>query len=88
VLTTVASEGTGVDVLFDALDAFRTHLAGEAGTVRRRAQAAAILRRLAGARAASRVDELARSDAFGDAVEAVAAGSTDPYAAAEALFSS
>lgn len=88
VLTTAASEGIGVDALFDALDAFRTHLAGEAGTVRRRAQAAAILRRLAGARAASRVDELARSSAFGDAVDAVAAGSTDPYAAAEALFSS
>lgn len=86
VLTTVASEGTGVDALFDALESFRAHLAGEFGTVRRRAQAAAILRRLAAARVEGRLDELARTTGFADAVDAVAAGSTDPYTAAEALF--
>jgi LAO/AO transport system kinase len=88
VVTTVASDGTGVGALFDALDAFRAHLSGDGGTARRHDQAAAMLRRLAGARFARRVDELASSAEFGRAVDAVAARTTDPYAAVEALLRS
>jgi LAO/AO transport system kinase len=86
VLTTVATDGTGIGELFDALDALRAHLRGAGGEVRRRQQAAAIVRRLAAARVERRVDELARTDAFRAAVDAVAAGTMDPYAAAESLI--
>jgi LAO/AO transport system kinase len=86
VLTTVASDGTGTGELFDALDSLRSHLEGGGGDARRREQAAAVLRRLAAARIARRVDELEAGAAFDAAVDAVAAGTTDPYAAVEALL--
>ncbi len=86
VLQTTATEGTGIAELVAALGALRTHLDGAAGDRRRRVQAAAVLRRLALDRATRGIDELAVSPGFAAATEAVAAGSSDPYDAIDALL--
>jgi LAO/AO transport system kinase len=86
VLTTVASEGAGIDELLAAVDRFRTHQESSGGIAHRRlgrarreveGLALAVLRgRLRAQRAAS-LDELGR---------AVRDGELDPYAAAAALL--
>jgi LAO/AO transport system kinase len=86
VLTTVASDATGVAELYDALMDLRAHLEGAAGAARRRAQAAAILRRLAVASVSHQLDEMAGTGAFDEAADSVARGEVDPYKAIESLL--
>lgn len=85
IVKTVATEGDGVDAVLGALASLRAHLDGPAGLARRRSQSAAVLRRLAFARMGVELDKLAASEPFAAAVEALAAGTTDPYDAVEAL---
>jgi LAO/AO transport system kinase len=86
VLTTVASDGTGIDELLATVDRFRAHQEAEGGIGRRRlgrarreveALALAVLRRRPREQQAATLDELGR---------AVRDGDLDPYAAAEALL--
>jgi len=86
VVTTVASEGRGTDQLLDAIVALRAHLDGPVAAGRRRARAAALLRRLLATRLGAEVDRRAASPSFDEAVGKVAAGTLDPYAAVDALF--
>jgi len=86
IVETVATEGTGIDDVLDAVDAFRAHLRGPAGEQRRLARSASVLRRIAAAGFARRVEELASTAAFHDAAVAVARGVTDPYTAAADLL--
>lgn len=86
VVTTSASEGTGVGELAEALERFRAHLGGPAGERRRLIQAHATLRRLARASLEGRLDELSASPRFEEAAAALAARTTDPYDAVEALL--
>jgi LAO/AO transport system kinase len=85
IIETVATEGTGLDELFDEVDRFAAHLAGPSGVARRRARAEALLRRLVAARIARSVDELAQGTPFADAASRVAEGSLDPYSAVDSL---
>jgi LAO/AO transport system kinase len=86
VLTTVASDGTGIEELLATVDRFRAHQEAEGGIGRRRlgrarreveALALAVLRRRLREQQAATLDELGR---------AVRDGDLDPYAAAEALL--
>ncbi len=87
IVATTASEGEGLAELVGAIGALRAHLAGPAGAERRRAQATAVLRRLARARADVDLERLASSGAFAAAALAVAERTQDPYDAVEALLS-
>jgi LAO/AO transport system kinase len=86
VLTTVASEGTGVDELLDAVDRFRAHQAATGGDAHRRLGRA---RReveglaLAGLRRRLREEQGEALDGLGQSVRD---GDLDPYAAAEQLL--
>jgi LAO/AO transport system kinase len=86
IVETVATEDRGTEELFDAIEALRARLVGDAGLTRRRARAASLLRRLTAATIASTVDGLAATGPFESAVDAVAAGELDPYAAVDALL--
>jgi LAO/AO transport system kinase len=86
IVMTVATEDQGTGELFDAIDGLRAHLLGGAGPERRRARVASLLRRLAAETIAGTVDGLTATGPFDKAVDAVAAGELDPYAAVDALF--
>jgi LAO/AO transport system kinase len=88
ILTTVATEGQGVDELWAAIARHRAHLQ-ESGALeaRRRARLAEELRRVLTARVLQQVSEVAIGDRFEAAVRDVAAGSLDPYRAADGLLS-
>jgi LAO/AO transport system kinase len=86
VLTTVASDGTGIEELLATVDRFRAHQEADGGIGRRRlgrarreveALALAALRRRLREQQSATLDELGR---------AVRDGDLDPYAAAEALL--
>ncbi|GAA1436636.1 methylmalonyl Co-A mutase-associated GTPase MeaB [Microlunatus lacustris] len=86
VLTTVASEGTGVPEMLVALDRFRAHQVASGDQARRRLERAR--REVEGLALAALRDRLRRQgaaalDALGAAVRD---GSTDPYAAAAELL--
>nr|WP_210059296.1 methylmalonyl Co-A mutase-associated GTPase MeaB [Microlunatus capsulatus] len=86
VLTTVASEGTGVPELLDALDRFRVAQAASGDQARRRLQRSR--REVEGLALATLAGRLRRegSAALDDLAAAVRDGGTDPYAAAAALL--
>ena len=88
IVDTVATDGTGVGELFDGIGAFREHLRGPDGEARRRDRATALVRRLTAQRLSRSIDELAATGPFSDAVDAVARGSIDPYAAVDSLLAS
>jgi LAO/AO transport system kinase len=88
VVTTVASTGTGVADLWDAVTAHRSHLEATGGLVeRRRARAAAELRAVLVRRLELRVEGLAGGADFRAAVAAVVEGRTDPWSAVDRLLS-
>ncbi|HYL53665.1 MAG TPA: methylmalonyl Co-A mutase-associated GTPase MeaB [Acidimicrobiia bacterium] len=87
VLQTVATTGEGVDELFDAITAHRTHLesTGEADA-RRRARLREELRGLVAAHMQERADAVCSGAGFDAIVDEVAARTRDPYSAADALL--
>jgi GTPase len=87
IVETTATTGDGVDALYDAIVAHRSHLeASGEGTTRRRARLREELRGLVAARMQARADAACTGERFEAAVEAVATRAEDPYAAADALL--
>jgi LAO/AO transport system kinase len=86
VLTTVASEGTGVPELLDALDRFQAHQLRTGDAARRRLERSR--REVEGLALADLRDGLRRrgAAALDELAAAVRDGSTDPYAAAAELL--
>jgi len=88
VVETVATSDAGVDSLWDAVARHRAYLAERGELARRRTgRLAQELRRVLEARALIEIDRTAAGAAFGQAVEAMAAGRLDPYRAADQLRS-
>jgi LAO/AO transport system kinase len=87
IVQTIASTGEGVDELFDAIVKHRAHMesTGEA-EVRRKARLRDELRGLVAAKMEVRVDAACSGPEFDAAVDAIAARTQDPYAAADALL--
>ncbi len=87
VIETVATTGAGIDELFDAVAAHRTHLemSGDAER-RRRARLGDELRGLVAAEMREHADAVCTGPAFDAVVEEVAARTRDPYSAADALL--
>jgi LAO/AO transport system kinase len=88
VLEAVALEDRGVDQLFEAVGRHRRHLV-ESGelAVRRRSRLAAQLRRILLAAVTQQVDAQVAGERFEHLVDAVLAGSLDPYGAVDQLLS-
>ena len=88
IVETSASEGIGIDELWETIGAHRAHLVahGELGP-RREERLAAELRRVLSARLAERVEQLTEGDTFCDQLAALVAATTDPYTAASVLLS-
>jgi LAO/AO transport system kinase len=87
IVETTASTGDGIDALWAEVARHRAHLAGSGDMERRRADRLAHeLRRVLLARANVRIAEVAAGEDFAAAVKALAAGETDPYAAADGLL--
>ena len=89
IVETVATEGRGVDELWDAVTAHRAHLErdGDVAT-RRTARLRDELRGLVGARLGQRAASLCEGARFDELVDRVAARSVDPHAAVDALLRS
>lgn len=86
IVETVASEGRGVDALWTALGEHRAFLDGGEGERRRRRRAAHEIDRALSALARESAREGDHAANFEEQLEAVLAGATDPYRAAQALF--
>lgn len=86
VVETVATEGSGIDELFDAIERHRAFLEtdGRLGA-RRLARLRNELRSIVHARLADRVDDVCAGTVFESLVTRVADRAIDPYAAAEEL---
>ena len=86
ILETVATDGTGILELWDAVVTHRTYLeSGKLGD-RRRARMSAELDKVLHALLRSRVGSLAHGVAYEAQVDSLMAGTTDPYHAAETLL--
>ena len=81
IIDTVATDGSGIEALIDALDQHRRHLMGDAGRLRRRRRARAYLERAASEAISRRLDH-PELDAL---VDQVVARTTDPWTAARRL---
>jgi LAO/AO transport system kinase len=88
VLETVATEGTGAAELWDAVVAHRTFVEGGPLDERRRTRLRVELDKVLSATVRSRIVALAHGDDYEDQIDALLAGATDPYSAAEALLAS
>ena len=87
IVQTIATNGDGVDELYDAIAAHRAHLESTGrAEQRRRDRLRDELRGMVAARLLGRVDEICRGPAFDAAVDAVANRTEDPYAATDALL--
>lgn len=87
VIATVASNGEGVEDLWATIARHRAHLRSTGRLEERRAaRVADELRRVLTARVLEDVHELASQGRFDEAVAAIAAGTLDPYRAAEELL--
>ena len=83
----MGTDGRGLAELWAAVGRHRAYLAGSGLLERRRsARLEEELRRILGARLEARVAALASRPAFAEAVRAVAAGTIDPYDAADRLL--
>ena len=87
ILTTVATSGEGVEELWSAILDHHRHVAGSTHEEDRRARAAGELDKVLAATLRARVRDLAGGRAYDAQVDALLAGTTDPYRAAEALLS-
>jgi LAO/AO transport system kinase len=86
IVETTATDGTGVDDLFDAIDDHRRFLDDDRLQESRRQRARTELDKVVGVVLRSRVSELSHGLAYEEQVEALVTGSTDPYRAAERLL--
>jgi LAO/AO transport system kinase len=86
IVETSATEGTGIDDLFAAIDAHRRFLDDDQLAESRRRRARIELDKVVSVLLRSRVSELSHGLAYEEEVDALVAGSTDPYGAAERLL--
>ncbi|HWD95639.1 MAG TPA: methylmalonyl Co-A mutase-associated GTPase MeaB [Acidimicrobiales bacterium] len=86
IVETTATDGAGIDDLFEAIDAHRRFLDDDQLAESRRRRARSELDKVVGVVLRSRVSELSHGSAYDDEVEALIVGSTDPYSAAERLL--
>jgi len=88
IVETVAQDGSGLEGLWATVAEHRSHLTTSGDlAVRRARRVADELRRVVAARLAERVEHVADGATFQAQVDALVAGSTDPYTAAELLLS-
>jgi LAO/AO transport system kinase len=87
ILETVATNGTGTDELWEAVVTHRRFLEDGRLEQRRRARTRAVLNEVLSATVRARVTGLDHGAAYDAQVEALLAGTTDPYRAADALLS-
>jgi LAO/AO transport system kinase len=87
ILETVATNGTGTDELWVAVVTHRRFLEDGRLEQRRRARTRAVLDEVLSATVRARVTGLDHGAAYDAQVEALLAGTTDPYRAADALLS-
>jgi LAO/AO transport system kinase len=88
ILETVATNGTGTEELWDAVVAHRAFLHDGRLEQHRRQRTRTELDKVLAATARSRVTELAHGAAYEAQVDALVAGTTDPYRAADTLLTS
>lgn len=88
ILETVATNGTGTEELWEAVVTHRRFLEDGRFEQHRRTRTGAELDRVLSAMVRSRVTALAHGAAYEAQVDALLAGTTDPYRAAQALLSS
>ena len=86
ILETVATNGTGTDELWEAVVTHRRFLEDGRLEQRRRARTRAVLDEVLSATVRARVTGLDHGAAYDAQVEALLAGTTDPYRAADALL--
>jgi LAO/AO transport system kinase len=86
ILETVATDGTGIVELWSAVVDHRSHVEGGELEERRRARMRTELDKVLSALVRSRVGALARGDAYDRQIDALLAGTTDPYRAAASLL--
>ena len=87
-LSTEATDGDGVDELFDAIADHRTRLDRQHSPQQRLVRRTGhLIRAIARTEIESRFDELSHSPQFGRLVDDVVAGDVDPYSAADELTS-
>jgi LAO/AO transport system kinase len=86
IVETTATDGAGIDDLFAAIDAHRRFLDDDVLAESRRRRVRIELDKVVGVLLRSRVSELSHGTAYEEEVEALVAGSTDPYCAAERLL--
>jgi LAO/AO transport system kinase len=86
IVETTATDGAGTDDLFEAIDAHRRFLDDDRLAESRRRRARIELDKVVSVLLRSKVSELARGSAYEEEVDALVAGSTDPYGAAERLL--
>jgi len=87
ILETVATTNTGTQELWDAIVAHRSFIEDGRLDDHRRARTRSELDKVLAAMVRSRITGLARGAAYDEQVEALLAGRTDPYRAAETLLS-
>jgi LAO/AO transport system kinase len=87
IVETIATDGAGIDALFDAIGSHRAHLESEGRLeARRDARLADEVRAIVLDRLASRVDDVCTGARFDDLVARVASRDLDPYTAADELL--
>ncbi len=87
IVETIATDGTGIDVLFDAIGSHRAYLESDGRLAARRdARLADEVRSIVLDRLARRVDDVCAGAHFDDLVARVASRELDPYTAADELL--
>ena len=86
ILETVATSDTGTEELWDAIGDHRRFVSGARLEEHRRRRMRAELDKVIAAMVRSRIGELAHGESYEEQVNALLAGSTDPYRAAQALL--
>ena len=87
ILETVASAGTGTESLWEQIVAHRGFLDDGRRDAHRRRQLRVELEKVIGVMMQSRIEQLAHASDYEQQLDALMAGTTDPYRAAEALLS-
>jgi LAO/AO transport system kinase len=86
IVETTATDGAGTEDLFDAIDAHRRFLDDDRLAESRRHRARIELDKVVSVLLRSKVTDLSHGQAYEEEVEALVAGTTDPYGAAERLL--